>query len=270
MAFSMPCLPVCIMQTDSHKHRTDALSDIILPSAAHIICVPASLLAQWMLEILRYLKPGMFSVYLVRKSEKFWEEDLESFHKGPQPPHRKILLISHPSLKRMWKISNGKVYGGHSVVNWTNKKTVFRFSWGSSNYDESHAARGDNQLTDAFDGLCALSYSKVPTTGTPILQGASDLRAVTRIVRPPTYTEEEARLFNTREADLRKLKRTYGLKLEQLKQNPGSMGDLTTELSGSVSVIQSKVMVIQARLHLLPYILRVTKQTLDNTARRSS
>ncbi|KIY61178.1 hypothetical protein CYLTODRAFT_479735 [Cylindrobasidium torrendii FP15055 ss-10] len=240
-------------------------SDLILPSAPHIICVPASLLAQWMLEILKYLKPGMFSVHMVRRSEKSWLEDLESFLNGPQPPHRKILLISHTSLARMWKISSGKQYDAHSVVNWTNKKTVYRFSWGSVSFDESHAARGDNQVTDAFDGLCALSLVKNAATGTPLIQGASDLRAITRIIRPPTYTEEEARLFNTKEADLKRLKRAYGLKLEQIKQNPGSMGDLTTELSGSVSVIQSKVMVIQARLHLLPYILRVTKKTLDNT-----
>lgn len=85
-----------------------------------------------------------------------------------------------------------------------------------------------------------------------------------RLTRPPKLTEFEMINFGAQEQDLKKLKRSHGVKLEELTENPEYMTDLTHDLGGSLSNVFSKMMVLKARNWILPHMLRVTKSTLDN------
>lgn len=73
----------------------------------------------------------------------------------------------------MWDEQGGGKYGGHSVVKWPQKKTIWNISFGSVTMDEGHIARGENKFTDTFDGAFALGFTKNNMTATPLMQGPS-------------------------------------------------------------------------------------------------
>ncbi|KIY62294.1 hypothetical protein CYLTODRAFT_182495 [Cylindrobasidium torrendii FP15055 ss-10] len=137
-------------------------------------------------------------------------------------------------------------------------------SFGTGSNDEVHVGRGETTTTDSFDALWALTLVKSGLTGTPLMQGANDLRSMARLCRPPIFTELEMMSFNSQEQDLKRLKRQYGIKLEDVAANPTKMNELTKSVAGSVSMVHSKIMVAQARKYIIPYTLRVTKHTKNN------
>ncbi|KAJ3979570.1 SNF2 family N-terminal domain-containing protein [Lentinula detonsa] len=136
-------LPACIRTAETFGGRAAGI-----PDAPHLIVVPTNLIDQWASELRRFMNPKAVDLIVVSTNAKKWQSDMRRLVASPQPMYRRVVLITHKIVQRMFSIEKLEIVANEVQYEprlryQLPRHTVFGYSWGSIWVDEliSHSHR---------------------------------------------------------------------------------------------------------------------------------
>ncbi|KAJ3982138.1 hypothetical protein F5890DRAFT_1556153 [Lentinula detonsa] len=100
----MDKLPACIRTAETFGGRQGGI-----PDAPHLIVVPTNLIDQWASELRRFMNPMAVDLIVVSASAKKWQSNMDRLKSSQQPPYRRVVLVTHKIVQRMFSIEKLKI-----------------------------------------------------------------------------------------------------------------------------------------------------------------
>ncbi|KAJ3730157.1 hypothetical protein DFJ43DRAFT_1190231 [Lentinula guzmanii] len=98
-------LPACIRTAETFGGRAEGI-----PDAPHLIVVPTNLIDQWASELRRFMNPKAVDLIVVSTNAKKWQSDMRRLESSPQPRYRRVVLVTHKIVQRMFRLKSWRLW----------------------------------------------------------------------------------------------------------------------------------------------------------------
>ncbi|KAJ3738947.1 P-loop containing nucleoside triphosphate hydrolase protein [Lentinula detonsa] len=263
-------LPACIRMAETFGGRQGGI-----PDAPHLIVVPTNLIDQWASELRRFMNPMAVDLIVVSASAKKWQSNMDRLKSSQQPPYRRVVLVTHKIVQRMFLIEKLKIVVDEDQFEPRLKyqlpqNTVFGYSWGSIWVDEVHECRTGKVLWRALRTLLELCLIKVLMSATPLVENPEDLLNLARLMRPTTLGIVESENLQNMGRDLRILKSKHRVKTHGAALEFANQDQIHVQMQENVVTSFAETMVRLVQVYLIPRSVRRTNNSLRHNGTRVS
>ncbi|TFY74416.1 hypothetical protein EWM64_g9596 [Hericium alpestre] len=215
----------------------------------HIIVVPVSLVDQIVVEL--------HSVGGVRPVE--------------QPPHKRIMVVSHPTLGNTGKVVLTNTHNTPSKVpelrmgvqaEQQAAQTVFGRQWGVAVIDEIHQCRNVGQFFMGVTALTSMSIGVLGMSATPVSSKAMDLWNIGRALRINFFISNDAEARDMNRAQTRGLRKDRKKRAVDPESVTNVLRGADTDMVSEVSKEMAPY-VAQMRDHFSGLVIRRTIASVD-------
>ncbi|KAJ3791981.1 P-loop containing nucleoside triphosphate hydrolase protein, partial [Lentinula aff. detonsa] len=263
-------LPACIRTAETFGGRAEGI-----PDASHLIVVPTNLIDQWASELRRFMNPRAVDLIVVSTNAKKWQSDLRRLESSPQPRYRRVVLVTHKIVQRMFSLEKLEIVANEVQFEprlryQLPRHTVFGYSWGSIWVDEVHESRTGKALWRALRALLELCLIKVLMSATPLVENPEDLLNLARLIRPTTLGVPESENLRNMGRDLRILKSKYRVKTHGAALDFANQDEIHVQTEQNEVTSFAERMVRMIQLILIPRSVRRTNNSFRHDGTRVS